>query len=53
MKKFTIALLGVIFVALAACSIQSISADDLEPGQEFSEDEKTEVIFLTKSNIFS
>ena len=50
MKKFTIALLGVIFVALAACSIQSISADDLEPGQEFSEDEKTEVIFLTKDS---
>ena len=50
MKKFTIALLGVIFVALAACSIQSISADDLEPGQEFSEDEKTEVVFLTKDS---
>ena len=27
MKKFTIALLGAIFVALIACSIQSISAD--------------------------
>ena len=50
MKKFTIELLGVIFVALAACSIQSISADDLEPGQEFSEDEKTEVVFLTKDS---
>ena len=32
MKKFTIALLSVIFVALIACSIQSISADHLEPG---------------------
>jgi len=31
-KKFTIALLSVIFVALIACSIQSISADHLEPG---------------------
>jgi len=33
MKKFTIALLGVIFVTLIAGSIQSISADHLEPGQ--------------------
>ena len=32
MKKFTIALLGIIFVALIACSVQSISADHLEPG---------------------
>ena len=32
MKKFTVALLSVIFVALIACSIQSISADHLEPG---------------------
>ena len=31
-KKFTIALLSTIFVALIACSIQSISADHLEPG---------------------
>ena len=41
MKKFTIALLSVIFVALIAGSVQSISADDLEPRQDFSEDEKT------------
>ena len=41
MKKFTIALLSIIFVTLITGSIQSISADDLEPGQEFSEDEKT------------
>ena len=40
MKKFTIALLGAIFVILIACSVQSISADDLEPRQEFSNDEK-------------
>ena len=32
MKKFTIALLSTIFVALIACSVQSISADHLEPG---------------------
>tara|TARA_B100001013_G_scaffold279000_1_gene179098 strand:- start:17 stop:523 length:507 start_codon:yes stop_codon:yes gene_type:complete len=50
MKKFTIALLGAIFVTLITGSIQSISADDLEPGQEFSEDEKTEVVFLTKDS---
>ena len=31
-KKFTITLLSTIFVALIACSIQSISADHLEPG---------------------
>ena len=41
MKKFTIALLGAIFVTLITGSIQSISADDLELRQEFSEDEKT------------
>ena len=33
MKKFTIVLLGTVFVALIACSIQSISADHLEPDQ--------------------
>ena len=32
-KKFTIALLSVIFVALIAGSIQTISADHLEPGE--------------------
>ena len=32
MKKSTIALLSAIFVALIACSVQSISADHLEPG---------------------
>ncbi len=31
-KKFTIVLLSAIFVALISCSIQSISADHLEPG---------------------
>ena len=38
MKKFTIGLLSVIFVALIACSIQSISADHLEPGQGIFKD---------------
>ena len=50
MKKSTIVLLGVIFVTLITGSIQSISADDSELGQEFSEDEKTEAIFLTKDS---
>ena len=50
MKKFTIVLLGTVFVALIACSIQSISADDLEPGQEFSEDEKPVSLLLTKDS---
>ena len=31
MKKFMILLLGVVFVALIACSIQSVSADLPEP----------------------
>ena len=50
MKKSTIVLLGVIFVTLITGSIQSISANDSELGQEFSEDEKTEAIFLTKDS---
>ena len=41
MKKFTIALLGAIFVALIACSIQSISADH----------ESSEGIFKDKSEV--
>jgi len=41
MKKFTIALLGAIFVALIACSIQSISADH----------ESDEGIFKDKSDV--
>ena len=41
MKKFTIALLGVIFVTLIAGSIQSISADHLEPGQGIFKDVHT------------
>ena len=41
MKKFTIALLGTIFVALIACSIQSVSADH----------ESSEGIFKDKSEV--
>ena len=50
MKKFTIVLLGTVFVALIACSIQSVYADDLEPEQEFSEDEKPVSLLLTKDS---
>ena len=46
MKKFTIALLGVIFVTLIAGSIQSISADHLEPDQGIFK-EKSEVNLVT------
>ena len=44
-KKFTIILLGVIFIALIAGSIQSISADHLLPGQGIFKNE-TEVNLL-------
>ena len=33
MKGFTIALVGIIFVVLIACSVQAISADHTEPGK--------------------
>ena len=36
-------LLGVIFVTLIACSVQSISADDSEPRQESTKDSKYEL----------
>ncbi len=51
MKKFTIALLSVIFVALIAGSIQSISADHLEPGQGiFKEESEVELVTTHGSN---
>jgi len=37
-KKFTVALLSVIFVALITGSIQSVTADHLEPGQGIFKD---------------
>ena len=48
MKKFTILLLSVIFVALVACSIQSISADHLEPGQGIFVDESDVELVTSK-----
>ena len=51
MKKFTIALLSVIFVTLIAGSIQSISADHLEPGQGiFKEESEVELVTTHGSN---
>ena len=51
MKKFTIALLGVIFVTLIAGSIQSISADHLEPGQGiFTSEDEIEYVTTEDSN---
>ena len=40
MKKFTIALLSTVFVALMAGSVQSVSADHFEPEQELIKDSK-------------
>ena len=40
MKKFTIALLSTVFVALMAGSVQSVSADHFEPDQELIKDSK-------------
>jgi len=47
-KKFTIGLLSAVFVALIACSIQSISADHLEPGQGIFSDEGEVELVTTK-----
>ena len=46
MKKFMILLLGVIFVALITGSIQSVTADHLEPGQGIFKD-RSEVDLVT------
>ena len=51
MKKFTVALLGAIFVALIACSIQSVSADHLEPGTGlFITESKTSLVTSNNTN---
>ena len=50
MKKFTVTLLSIIFVALIACSIQSISADHLEPGQGIFKDKNAAYIVETKDS---
>ena len=38
MKKFTIALLSTVFVALITCSVQSVTADHVEPGDGIYDD---------------
>ena len=51
MKKFTIALLGAIFVTLVTCSIQSVSADHLEPGTGlFITENKTSLVTSHNTN---
>ena len=51
MKKFTIALLSVIFVTLIAGSVQSVTADHLEPGQGiFKEESEVELVTTHGSN---
>ena len=51
MKKFTIWLLSAIFVALIACSIQSVSADHLEPGTGiFITESKTSLVTSNNTN---
>ena len=50
MKEFTIVLLGAIFVVLIADSIQSISADHLEPSQGIFKDEKQVSFSSTKDS---
>ena len=50
MKEFVISLLGIIFVALIASSIQSISADHLEPGEGIWKDENRVNLVTTKDS---
>jgi len=51
MKKFMMLLLSVIFVALITSSIQSISADHLEPGQGiFVSEQKIELVTTRDTN---
>ena len=50
MKRFTKILLGVIFVALIAGSVQSVTADHLEPGQGIYKDENSVNLVSTKDS---
>ena len=51
MKGFTIALVGIIFVVLIACSVQSISADHTEPGKGiFVDADNVDIITTQNSN---
>ena len=51
MKGFTIALVGIIFVVLIACSVQAISADHTEPGKGvFINENKVDITTIQNSN---
>ena len=50
MKKFTIGLLGAIFITLIASSVQSVTADHLEPGQGIYKDENDVNYVSTKDS---
>ena len=51
MKAFVIQLLSIIFVTLIACSIQSVTADHLEPGQGiFKNEREIEAVPIQDSN---
>jgi len=51
MKWFTIALVGIIFVVLIACSVQSISADHTEPGKGvYVNENKVDITSTQNSN---
>ena len=51
MKGFTIALVGIIFVVLIACSVQSISADHTEPDKGvFINENQVNIITTQNSN---
>ena len=51
MKGFPIALVGIIFVVLIACSVQSISADHTEPGKGiFVDADNVDIITTQNSN---
>jgi len=49
-KKFTIALLSAIFVALIACSIQSVSADHETDKGIFKNENEVELVTTTNTN---
>ena len=50
MKKSAIALLGIVFVALIACSVQSVTADHLESGDGIFIDENRVNLVSTKDS---
>jgi len=50
MKKFTIVLLSVVFVALIACSIQSVSADHESSEGIFKSEHEVELVTTTNTN---